>query len=56
MALDYLTFQRIITLLKEILENGRIVKISQVSNEEFLFIIRKENQNYDLLISTHQTK
>ncbi len=53
MALDYLTFQRIITLLKEILENGRIVKISQVSNEEFLFIIRKENQNYDLLISTH---
>lgn len=53
MALDYLAFQRIIMLLKEQLEEGKIVKISQISNEEFLFVIRKDNQNNNLLISTH---
>lgn len=53
MALDYLTFQRIITLMKLSIENGKITKISQISNEEFLFVIRNNNQNYNLLISTH---
>lgn len=53
MALDYLAFERIISLIKNDINNGKIVKISQLSNEEFLFIIRNNNQNYNLLISTH---
>ncbi len=53
MALDYIAFQRIIELVKRSIENGKIVKISQISNEEFLYVIRKENQNYNLLVSTH---
>lgn len=53
MALDYIAFERIIMLIKVKIENGKIVKISQISNEEFLFIIRKDNFNYNLLISTH---
>lgn len=53
MALDYLAFQRIIELIKQSIEKGKIVKISQISNEEFLLVIRKDNQNYNLLVSTH---
>ena len=53
MALDYLAFKRIIELIKNSVEKGKITKISQISNEEFLFIIRNDNQNYNLLISTH---
>ena len=53
MALDYIAFERIISLIKSKIEKGKIVKISQISNEEFLFIIRKENYNYNLLVSTH---
>ena len=53
MALDYLAFERIVELTKNLVINGKIVKISQISNEEFLFVVRKENQNYNLLISTH---
>ena len=53
MALDYLAFNRIMELIKESIEGGKIVKISQISNEEFLFIIRNNNQNHNLLVSTH---
>lgn len=53
MALDYLAFERIILLIKDRLVGGKIVKISQISNEEFLFVVRKDNQNNNLLISTH---
>ncbi|MBQ8206181.1 MAG: NFACT family protein [Bacilli bacterium] len=53
MALDYLAFNRIMELIKESIEGGKITKISQISNEEFLFIIRNNNQNYNLLVSTH---
>lgn len=53
MALDFMAFQRIIALIKNQIENGKIVKISQISNEEFLFVIRKNNYNNNLLISTH---
>lgn len=53
MAFDYLVFNRILTLIKNSLINGKIVKISQISNEEFLFVVRNNNQNYNLLISTH---
>ena len=53
MALDYLAFERIILLIKDTLIDGKIVKITQVSNEEFLFVIRKDNKNNNLLISTH---
>ncbi|MDY2888473.1 MAG: NFACT family protein [Candidatus Caccosoma sp.] len=53
MALDYIAFERIISLIKAKIENGKIVKISQISNEEFLLIIRKDSYNYNLLISTH---
>ena len=40
MALDYIAFERIISLIKAEIENGKIVKISQISNEEFLLIER----------------
>ena len=53
MALDFLAFNRIMELIKESIEGGKITKITQVSNEEFLFIIRNNNQNYNLLVSTH---
>ena len=53
MALDYLAFERIILLIKDSLIEGKIVKITQVSNEEFLFVIRKDGKNNNLLISTH---
>ena len=53
MALDYLAFKRIIELTKTSIENGKITKISQISNEEFLFYIRNDNVNYHLLVSTH---
>lgn len=53
MALDYLVFKRIVQLLNERLIDGKIVKISQISNEEFLFVVRKENYNHNLLVSTH---
>jgi predicted ribosome quality control (RQC) complex YloA/Tae2 family protein len=53
MALDYLAFERIILLIKDTLIDGKIVKITQVSNEEFLFVVRKDNKNNNLLISTH---
>ena len=44
MALDYLAFERIILLIKDRLVGGKVVKISQISNEEFLFVIRKEKK------------
>lgn len=53
MALDYLAFKRIIMLIKDSLVDGKIVKISQISNEEFLFVVRKNGYNNNLLISTH---
>ena len=53
MAFDYLVFNRILSLIEKDVNNGKIVKISQVSNEEFLFVVRNNNQNYNLLISTH---
>jgi len=53
MALDYLAFERIANLIKGKIEEGRITKISQISLEEFLFIIRNENENLNLLVSTH---
>lgn len=53
MALDFLAFERLILLIEEKLTDGKIVKISQISNEEFLFIVRKDGYNYNLLISTH---
>ena len=53
MALDYLAFKRIIQLLEDKLIDGKIVKISQISNEEFLFVVRKDNYNNNLLVSTH---
>ena len=53
MALDYLAFERIILLIKDALIDGKIVKITQVSNEEFLFVVRKDNKNNNLLVSTH---
>lgn len=53
MALDYLAFERIIQLIQDQLVGGKIVKISQISNEEFLFVVRKDNSNNNLLISTH---
>ena len=53
MGLDYLAFKRIIELISSSIIDGKIVKINQLSNEEFLFIIRKDNQNFNLLISTH---
>lgn len=53
MALDYLAFERIVELIKKQVVDGKVVKISQISNEEFLFVIRKDNQNQNLLISTH---
>ncbi|MCI5744856.1 MAG: NFACT family protein [Erysipelotrichaceae bacterium] len=53
MAFDYFVFKRLIELIKNKVENGKIVKISQISNEEFLFTIRKDNENNHLLISTH---
>jgi predicted ribosome quality control (RQC) complex YloA/Tae2 family protein len=53
MALDYLAFERIILLIKDSLIEGKIVKITQVSNEEFLFVVRKDGKNNNLLISTH---
>ena len=52
MALDYLAFERIILLIKDRLVGGKVVKISQISNEEFLFVVRKDNQNNNLFIST----
>ena len=45
MAFDYFVFKRLIELIKNKVENGKIVKISQISNEEFLFTIRKDNEN-----------
>ena len=45
MALDYLAFERIVKLIKDVVVDGKIVKISQISNEEFLFVVRKDNQN-----------
>lgn len=53
MAFDYLVFKRIIKLINDEIVEGKLVKISQISNEEFLFIIRKDNKNHNLLISTH---
>lgn len=53
MALDNLAFARIISLIKEEIEGGKIGKIQQISQEEFCFLIRNHNQNYQLLISTH---
>lgn len=53
MALDYLAFSRLIVLIKKQIEGGKITRISQISSEEFLFIIRNENENFQLLISTH---
>ena len=53
MAFDYLVFNRILSLIEKDVNNGKIVKISQISNEEFLFVVRNNNQNYNLLISTH---
>lgn len=53
MGLDYLAFKRIIELISSSIIDGKIVKINQLSNEEFLFVIRKDSQNYNLLVSTH---
>lgn len=53
MGLDYLAFKRIINLVASSIIDGKIVKISQLSNEEFLFVVRNGNQNHNLLISTH---
>ncbi len=53
MALDFLMFHRMIELTKKKILNGKITKISQISNEEFLFEIRNLNANHYLLISTH---
>lgn len=53
MALDYLAFSRLIELIKQKIEGGKITRISQISAEEFLWHIRNENENYQLLISTH---
>ena len=53
MALDFLAFQRIVELIKPLLVNGKIYKINQVSNEEFLFLIRNNGKNFSFLICTH---
>ncbi len=53
MALDFLAFKQIVSLLKKELLNGKISKISQISNEEFLFEIRNNGKNFLMLISTH---
>lgn len=53
MALDYLAFEKIIKLIGNEIVNGKITKINQISNEEFLFVIRNNNQNHNLIISTH---
>ena len=45
MAFDYFVFNRILSLIENEVNNGKIVKISQISNEEFLFVIRNNNQN-----------
>ena len=37
MALDYLAFHRIVQLIQKELLQGKITKIYQISNEEFLF-------------------
>ncbi len=53
MAFDNLVFNQIVNLIKEPLINGKISKIQQISQEEFLFMIRNNNQNYNFLINTH---
>ena len=53
MALDFLAFKRIVELLRNDLLNGKIERIFQISNEEFLFEIRNNNKNYHMMISTH---
>lgn len=55
MALDYLAFHRIVQLIQKELLQGKITKIYQISNEEFLFEIRNYGKNYHLLISTYPT-
>ena len=53
MALDYLAFHRIVALLKDELIEGKISKIYQISNEEFMLDVRNHGKNYHVLISTH---
>ena len=55
MAFDNLVFNQIVNLIKEPLINGKISKIQQISQEEFLFMIRNNNQNYNFLIIFHHT-
>ena len=42
MAFDNLVFNQIVNLIKEPLINGKISKIQQISQEEFLFMIRSK--------------
>lgn len=55
MALDGLMIHHLVKELK-VLENGKIGKISQVGNNDFLFVIRANGQNNKLFVSLERNQ
>ena len=55
MPLDGVTIKTIIEELKQNILGGKIDKINQAENDEILFTIRNNKQNYKLIVSSNPT-